>query len=209
MNIFIEVIFFSGADGSIPPPMLIYPRKRLERQMCTVPSGQEFVAGKSENGWITFETLFEYCTNGFNDWLTNQEITRPILVFTDWHDTRSNYFLAERLTTLGIVLVGLLPNTTHLLQPLDVGVFGPLQGKWSKTSSEWRRNNPDDNLTPNNFASVFIPFYYESIRAEHIISGFRKTGIHPFDADQPDYSKIRPASLQKGYPTPALGINQS
>ena len=199
----------SGADGSLPPPMLIFPRKRIERHMCIIPSGEEFIAGKSENGWITFETLFEYLVNGFSDWLTSNKVTRPVLVFADWHETRANYFLAERLTSLGIVLIGLLPNTTHILQPLDVAVFGPLQRSWRQESIVWRRNHPDDDLTTNNFASVFIPFYYKTIKEEHIVSGFETCGIYPFNPDQPDYSKLEPAAAQKQFPTPAAGIDQS
>ena len=189
--------------------MIIYPRKRLEKQMCEVNNCPEFYAGKSEKGWITFECLFEYLVNGFNKWLTENSITRPVLVFTDWHATRANYFLAERLTSLGIVLIGLLPNTTHILQPLDVAVFGPMKKKWLKTAKEWRRRNPEDELTPKNFASVFIPFYHETLKVENIKAGFMRCGLYPFDADQPDYSKIEPVALRKGFPTPFAGINQS
>ena len=123
--------------------------------MCKVDNLPEFYAGKSAKSWITFECIFEYLVNGFNKWPTEKCITRPVLVFTDWHETRANFFLAERLTSLGIVLIGLLPNTTHLLQPLDVAVFGPMKKMWLRTTNEWRLRNPEDELTPNNFASVF------------------------------------------------------
>ena len=189
--------------------MIIYPRKRIERQMCDVPDQPYFIAGKSEKGWITFETLFEYLVNGFSDWLSENNITRPVLVFCDWHETRANYFLAERLTSLGIVLIGLLPNTSHILQPLDVAVFGPMKRRWEQTASEWRRNHPDNELRPRNFASVFLPFYNEILKKENIISGFWRCGIHPFDSDQPDYSKLEAAAIQRSHPTPFVGINQS
>ena len=125
----LTILSMVGADGSVPPLMVIYPRKRLEAQMVKVARPYHFICGKSENGWITFETLFEYLVNGFDKWLRTENIQRPVLVFCDWHETRANYFLAQRCTSLGIVLIGLLPNTTHILQPLDVGVFGPLQKK--------------------------------------------------------------------------------
>ncbi|CAL4089059.1 unnamed protein product, partial [Meganyctiphanes norvegica] len=81
-----------GADGSLPPPMIIYPRKRIDEQMASVPGQPSFVVGKSESGWISFETLYEYLVNHFSNWLTQQKIVRPVLVFTDWHETRANFF---------------------------------------------------------------------------------------------------------------------
>ena len=36
-----------------------------------------------------------------------------------------------------------------------------------------------------------------------------RRGLHPFDVDQPDYTKIEPAALRKGFPTPFAGINQN
>ena len=144
--------------------------------------------------------------DGFNMWLLNNNITRPVLVFTDWHDTRANYFLAEKLTSLGIVLIGLLPNTTHLLQPLDVAVFGPMQNGWRKASTEWRQNNPDDEITIINFASIFIPYYYQRAnKPETVIGGFKRCRLYPFDPDQPDYRTLEAAAHQKAHPTPFCG----
>ena len=63
------------ADGSIPPPMIIYPRKRINPMMAEkFPFGYNFTVGKSEKGYITSETLYEYLCNDFNDWLTEQHI---------------------------------------------------------------------------------------------------------------------------------------
>ena len=203
----LTVLTTVGADGSIPPPMVIYPRKRLNGVDVKVPDEFDFVPGKSDKGWISFETLYEYLANGFNDWLTAQEIVRPVIIFTDWHETRANYFLAQKLTELGIILIGLLPNTTHILQPLDVGVFGPLKGAWSRHAANWKRANPAGDITPLNFAPIFIPFLYDRIKRANIVAGFRATGIFPFDSDAPDYSKLRSTEEQDSIPTPFVGVN--
>lgn len=63
------------ADGRVPPCMIIYPRKRIQPHIAEkFPPGLEFMVGKSERGYITNETLYEYLCNGFNDWL-NETIT--------------------------------------------------------------------------------------------------------------------------------------
>lgn len=62
------------ADGSVPPPLITYPRKRINFNTADkFPSGYDFTVGKSEKGYITFETLYEYLCNDFHDWLTEKK----------------------------------------------------------------------------------------------------------------------------------------
>ena len=39
------------------------------------------------------------------------------------------------------------PNTTHLTQPLDKGIFGPLKRFWNEECHAFYRRNPGDVLT--------------------------------------------------------------
>ncbi|XP_068233201.1 tigger transposable element-derived protein 1-like [Palaemon carinicauda] len=190
------------ADGRIPPPMIIYPRKRISAHMGeNFPEGYDCCVGKSEKGYITFETLYEYLCNSFNDWLNDNNVQRPIIIWTDWHETRNNYYLAKQLQLLNIVLYGLPPNTTHMMQPLDVSVFGPLKKSWSRGAKEFEHQNPDSMITQVNFAKVFLPIYYNCVSADNIKAGFKKCGLCPFDQDAPDYSKIESASSQREDPS--------
>ena len=150
------------ADGSIPPCMIIYPRKRIHVEMVEeFPENYEFAVGKSEKGYITYETLYEFLCNTFYDWLKEKDIKLPVLVFTDWHETRNNFYLASKLNELGIILYGLPPNCTHLMQPLDVSIFGPLKKGWQTAVKNYERENPDEIVTQKTFAKVFLPAYYK------------------------------------------------
>lgn len=51
-----------------------------------------------------------------------------------------------------IKLYRILPNTTHLMQPLDKGVFGPLKSKWYLTSRKYSRENRGKAIGKENFA---------------------------------------------------------
>ena len=60
------------------------------------------------------------------------------------------------------------------------------------------------------FANVAtIPLYYRYVTKTNIISGFMRTGLFPFNDEEPDYSKIIANSAQKA-PTSAIieGIDQ-
>ncbi|KAK3889995.1 hypothetical protein Pcinc_006044 [Petrolisthes cinctipes] len=194
----ITVLGCIGADGSLPPCMIIYPRKRIHPNIAErFPPGLDFMVGKSEKGYITFETLYEYLCNGFHDWLNENRVKRPVIVWTDWHESRNNYYLAKELNELNIILYGLPPNSTHLMQPLDVAVFGPVKKGWTRDAKLWEEKNTDKVLNQEHFAEVFLPSYYKHVTAKNIKSGFAKCGLVPFDPDMPDYGKLEAAAAQK------------
>ena len=64
------------ADGRVPPPLIIYPLKRICAHIAeSLPENLKSCVGKSEKGYITFETLYEYLCNSFNDWLNEHNVT--------------------------------------------------------------------------------------------------------------------------------------
>ena len=51
----------------------------------------------------------------------------------------------------------LVPNGTHLTQPLDVAFFGPLKRKWRKILKLWKINDPSLTLHPKNeFSTIYL-----------------------------------------------------
>lgn len=115
-----------SASGKIPPPMVVYSYKRIPRQVVEkVP--HNWGIGRSENGWMTGETFFEYVANIFHPWLTAQNIKFPIILFLDGHTSHLTLALSEFCSNNEIILIALCANATHILQPLDVAVFRPLK----------------------------------------------------------------------------------
>lgn len=164
-NITVEALVC--ADGKVPPCMIIYPRKRISPSIVEqFPQNIKFVVGKSEKGYVTHETLYEYLCNEFHEWLTVNEVTRPVILWTDWHESRNNYYLAETLHEQGIILYGLSPNTTHVMQPLDVAVFGPLKKGWSKECKEWEAAHNDEIITQLNFAKSFCLYIRDMLHQQ-------------------------------------------
>merc|ERR1712055_375679 len=100
-----------------------------------------FFLNHSLKSLTRYSILYEYLVNDFNEWLRKNKIQRPVILFSDFHDTRNNYHLAKRMNELSIAVICLYPNSTHILQPLDVSCFRPLKNEWRKAMNKFSRNN--------------------------------------------------------------------
>lgn len=86
-------------------------------------------------------------------------------------------------------MICLFPNTTHILQPLDVSVFAPLKAKWKSTVHQWRVDNDGKEICKQDVPTVFQTILNNSNFTNSIKSGFRVCGFFPWKADKVDYSK--------------------
>lgn len=80
-----------------------------------------------------------------------------------------------------IVFCTLLLHSTHILQPLDVGVFQPLKNAHQKALLQSIR---EGNLAfaRTAFAAAFKDVYLEGFSAAYIMRGFEKSGIYPISS---------------------------
>ncbi|KAJ8929036.1 hypothetical protein NQ314_018305 [Rhamnusium bicolor] len=109
---------FTG-DGRISPPVVVFPYIRPPKALVeSMPA--DWILGKSETGWMRSDVFFEYVANGLNDWLTRQNIQKPVLFLVDWHRSHMSIELSRFCDENGIIIYALPPNATHLLQPADV-----------------------------------------------------------------------------------------
>ena len=86
---------------------------------------------------------------------------RPLLLLIDGH--LSHYYpctIHYASGKQGILFV--LPlNITHITQPLDKGVYGPLKVEWRKVCHEYITSNPGKVVTMHAFSQC-MPFHLYS-----------------------------------------------
>ena len=81
--------------------------------------------------------------NIFESWFIKVFITqvetfqKPVLLTYDGHNSHLTYNTVKAAIDHGIIIVCLPPNTSHALQPLDVGVFRSVKSKWKKILDNW------------------------------------------------------------------------
>ena len=76
-------------------------------------------------------------------------------------------------------------------------VFGPLKKLWNSAIDEFK-STYKVAVTKHYFLQVFDPAWKKCTEKKHSISGFRATGLVPFNPDKVDYRKVlsRPSSVK-------------
>ena len=80
-----------------------------------------------------------------------------------------------------VILLALLPNTTHISQLLDKGCFRPLKVAWKGVCHKYMTNPPGKVVTRLQFSQLFNAAWMSSMTISNIVSGFRVTGVYPID----------------------------
>ena len=74
------------------------------------------------------------------------------------------------------------PRSSHLLQPLDIGCFGPLKRAYSKEIESFVRCRIN-HITKEDFLPAFKAAFASAINEENIRGGFGGAGLLPFDPE--------------------------
>ncbi len=124
----VTVLACASAAGYYLPPLIILKRKTLPMSVLDneVPGTMYAL---SDSSWMDSETFDNWFSNHF---LVHAPPARPLLLLLDGHSTHYNPQFISKAAHEQIVVFCLLPNTTHLTQPLDKGIFGPLKTYWNQ-----------------------------------------------------------------------------
>jgi hypothetical protein len=184
----ISILAAIRADGSALSPAIIFPSQTglqdtwlpppTPRQKARLP--RAFFAATS-NGWIDKDISI--------DWLkliidaeTADSILSWRLLLMDGHACHLTQEFLDYCHSRRIIVALFPSHSTHLMQPLDLAVFGPLakiyQSKMSQITSEHAYTAA---LSKSEFWDVFIDAWLAAVSPKNVRSGFATAGIWPFD----------------------------
>ena len=131
----------------------------------------------SDNGWITKELFYEW----FKMFAEMIPPLRPVLLVLDGHGSHITIDVIEYARSEEIHLLCLPSHTSHILQPLDVGVFKSFKSFFSKACHQYMAKNPGHVITEDILATVVGEAFAQSHTPLNILGGFKKSGIYPFN----------------------------
>lgn len=169
-----------NAVGHAIPPMFIFPRVNFKDYMLAgAPVGS--VGGCSTSGWMTSELFCQFLEHFQKH--AKATTAEPVLLIMDNHETHISVQAINFAKDSGIILLTLPPHSSDKLQPLDVSVFGPFKSYYNRAADNWMTSNPGKTITIYNIAALVNQAWSSAFSTQNIISGFRKTGIFPFNSD--------------------------
>lgn len=183
----LTVMFTFSASGTVTPPMIIYPNKRLPQSVKdSIPEGWTYAL--TDNGWMKSETFLFYLESVLYPSLIKSGVVFPIVMFVDGHKTHVTYQVSTLCSRLQIIIIALYPNSTRILQPADVASFKPLKNLWRYGVLQWRRDHPFMKLRKEDFAFI-LNEAVKKLNSATISNGFKACGLFPWNANSIDYSK--------------------
>lgn len=204
------VMICGSADGALLPPYIIYKSTHLydtwkERGIVGKPCCEEPCCSRgcrynrTTSGWIDTPTFRDWFMTCFLPHAKRLE-GKKVLIGDNLSSHIDNDVIAA-CETNNISFICLVPNSTHLTQPLDVGFFRPLKIAWRQTLEDWKKANlrttsvpkesfPHllkkailnmDQKPPKNDKNACMEL---SAVKRNLISSFKATGIVPFDRNR-------------------------
>ena len=175
-----SAMWCGSAAGEMLPPTVVYKAKSVYQGWTGGPPGTFFMS--TEIGWFNGRTFSLWFTESFVPSVAGKD--GLIYLFGDNLGSHFNADLIRLAKENNIYFCMLPPNATHLLQPLDVAVFGPMKDLWRKVLREYRVESRCCGDIPKEVFPRLLKVLWESMQSTigvNLIAGFRTCGLYPLD----------------------------
>lgn len=175
----ITFIGIISAQGNYLPPVYIFPRVRFKDSFIrNTPLNSLGLCNRS--GWITSELFLDVLKHIKSYADSKPEHGKEILLIMDNHETHISIPAIKFCRENGIILT-LLPHTSNKLQPLDISIYGPFKNSLKAAQHRWMMNNREKTISLYDIGEISAIPFLEAFTPSNILSGFRKSGIYPFN----------------------------
>lgn len=179
-GILVTMVGAMNAQGNSVPPFLVFPRVNFKDHMLlNAPPGTAGVAHKT--GWMTAANFLKWMDHFITHTKCSNE--NPVLLIMDNHESHISIESIDKAKANGITLLTFPPHCSHKLQPLDRTVYGPLKKYYNAACNSWMLSNPGKPMTIYDVAGLLGEAFPRAFCPANIISGFKSTGIYPFDSN--------------------------
>ena len=174
----VTILGCGNAIGNALPPYFVFPGQRMNNQLLEG-STPGTVGTVSKSGWSNSDLFMDFLSNHFKKFVPGNG---HVMLLLDGHKSHVAVSTIEWARRHNIVIQLLPAHTSHLLQPLDVGCYGPLQNMYNSICHRTIRTK-QCALTRYDVCSMACKAYGNALSVSNLQSAFRKTGIYPFTKD--------------------------
>jgi hypothetical protein len=162
----ISIMFCGSATGDFLPPYVIYKGQNVYDSWCKGgPKGTYYTSTSS--GWFDTYTFCDWFRRIFLPHVRRQPGKKLLLC-----DNLACHLSTEVIDLCrkeDVEFVCLPANSTDKLQPLDVGIFGPMKTAWRKQLQKYREKDPTAKLLMKTVFPGMLKELVESLNTkEHL-----------------------------------------
>ena len=165
----------------IPPFIIVFGKYHLLTWYENTTLSQDWVIATSDNGWTTNEKGLEWIRH-FERYTKPRSLGKYRLLILDGHESHHSTGFELYCKENSIITLCMPSHSSHLLQPLDVGCFGPLKQAYGKKIED-RVRAGTTHITKDDFFAAFSDAFKESMTKKNIQGGFKGSGLVPFDPE--------------------------
>ncbi|XP_063964321.1 uncharacterized protein LOC135156302 [Lytechinus pictus] len=184
----------SAAGVSLPPYFILKGKRDVNtsvKEGCL--PGSKFEV--SDSGWSNGSIFRNFISNRFLPAVERDEEEYCLLLY-DGHKSHITVPVIEEARKNRLILFLLPPHTSHLLQPLDVGCFGPMTCHYNRQCASYLSSHPGMVILRHNIIGLISLAYLKSMTHINLEAAFRKTGVCPIDTSKVDTeTATRPSAM--------------
>ncbi|OHW97453.1 transposase [Colletotrichum incanum] len=191
----VSIIECISAIGHALNPLIIYKGKTVQQQWFPLDlgpyEGWQFTA--TENGWTTDDTAVEWLQKVFIPQTIPQTASQgkeARLLVVDGHGSHTTTEFMWTCYINNVYLLFLPPHTSHVLQPLDQSIFGPVKAAYRKELGYLSQWNDSTIVGKRNFIGCYQKARLAGLTMDNIKSGWKYTGLWPVSMAKPLMSPL-------------------
>jgi 4-hydroxybenzoate polyprenyltransferase len=179
----ISILEAISADGRVLPSTVIFKGKTVQQQQF--PQNLDFLDDWnftcSEKGWTNNQIALIWLKMVFIPLTKPDNPREPRLLILDGHGSHMTEDFLFECYDNNVFLLFLPAHTSHVLQPLDVAVFGPLKNAYRRFISDLATIADSSQIGKISFLYNYHKARKEAITKNNIYAGFKAAGLWPLN----------------------------
>jgi len=175
----VSVVECVSADGIVVPPLVIFNGEKTLPIWIPENIHGDWKFSCNSKGWTSNIHGAEWLRRCFEPATREKAAGEYRLLICDGHDSHITGEFVGHCMDNNIILMILPPHSSHMTQPLDVGVFGPLKRYMAAEIDPLIRTGIP-RIQKVEWLAAFVAAHDHAVCTRNILGGFRGTGIHPF-----------------------------
>ena len=167
---------------AIPPFIILAAQYHLANWYteCDLPA--DWRIATTDNGWTTNAVGLDWIKH-FDFHTAPRTKGKYRLLILDGHESHHSTEFELYCQQNNIITLCMPPHSSHLLQPLDVGCFGPLKKAYGRQVEDLMRMHIT-HVSKLEFLCGFREAFFVSMTEKNIQGGFRGAGLVPYDPER-------------------------